>query len=211
MSSKRLNCFYHPSREATNKCDNCGNLICLDCKMAFNVTQHKGAGDSSYGYSERHEFCQLCYYNAKLKQFDFLHKFTKKRPKFCTLLIIGIIAIIMNIAMLGPVFFFTNSPSSFFSATNFPTLIIAIVFNSFIIVLMILGNKFWNNFFKKAPIEEARLLDQKEKFLNEIDISKEDILNNTIKNESDLIYCQQCNKRIDPNAKICSHCGSSTS
>ena len=29
---EQLNCFYHPNREAKNKCCKCGKLLCLECQ-----------------------------------------------------------------------------------------------------------------------------------------------------------------------------------
>ena len=46
-----LNCHYHPNREASDKCEMCNRLICLECKMVFH---------GSYG-SNHKTYCPVCY------------------------------------------------------------------------------------------------------------------------------------------------------
>ena len=58
-----LKCAYHPEREANTKCEKCGKLICLECKQAFTTTH----GTEDTRYSVRHEYCQACYYDYKIK------------------------------------------------------------------------------------------------------------------------------------------------
>jgi len=53
-----LNCHYHPDREAKTKCEICGKLICLECKMVLNTTH----GTDESRYVIRHEACPLCFY-----------------------------------------------------------------------------------------------------------------------------------------------------
>ena len=51
-------CVYHPNRVAVEKCEKCGNLICLECKMTRRVKRVDEA-DSVY------TFCPPCYQTAQ--------------------------------------------------------------------------------------------------------------------------------------------------
>jgi hypothetical protein len=52
-------CYYHPDREASVKCEICGKLVCLECRMYLKKMQ--GTGNSRTVI--RYEVCPLCYYN----------------------------------------------------------------------------------------------------------------------------------------------------
>jgi len=62
----KLNCHYHPDREAATKCEICGKLICLECKMVLNTTH----GTDESRYVIRHEACPLCFYAKKDKAYS---------------------------------------------------------------------------------------------------------------------------------------------
>ncbi len=64
-----LKCHYHPEREAQSKCEKCGRVICVECKMVYHKTVHRGTGDDRYAYSERYEYCPLCYYDTQIKKY----------------------------------------------------------------------------------------------------------------------------------------------
>lgn len=59
-------CAYHPEREASEKCEECGKLICLECKTVYHSSVH---GGSEHAYSVRYEFCPVCFYNKKIKKY----------------------------------------------------------------------------------------------------------------------------------------------
>ena len=63
-----LKCYYHPEREAQSKCEKCGKVICVECKMVYHRTVHRGTGDDRYAYSERYEYCPICYYDTQIKK-----------------------------------------------------------------------------------------------------------------------------------------------
>jgi len=50
---EQLTCFYHPNREATQKCSRCGKFLCLECQKK--VTHRSSQG----GISER-VYCPEC-------------------------------------------------------------------------------------------------------------------------------------------------------
>ena len=58
-----LNCYYHPGRQASTKCEKCGKVICLECKTVYHETRSTGTGDSRSSYSVRREFCPVCFYD----------------------------------------------------------------------------------------------------------------------------------------------------
>ncbi|MFX0040879.1 MAG: B-box zinc finger protein [Promethearchaeota archaeon] len=60
-----LKCAYHPEREASAKCEKCGKVICLECKIVNHKTIHGGSKDHSYAYNRSYEVCTICYYDRK--------------------------------------------------------------------------------------------------------------------------------------------------
>ena len=64
-------CYYHPKRDAKEKCDQCGALICLECEMIFNEKKSEntllnpGASAISY-YNVRHEVCPVCFFDLQV-------------------------------------------------------------------------------------------------------------------------------------------------
>lgn len=54
-----LNCYFHADREANTKCELCGKLICLECKMV--LKRRHGTEHSSYISS--YDVCPLCFYD----------------------------------------------------------------------------------------------------------------------------------------------------
>ena len=61
-----LKCHYHPKRGASDKCESCEKIICLECKKSFNVVH--STDDSSY--ATRHIYCKPCYYKREIKGYQ---------------------------------------------------------------------------------------------------------------------------------------------
>ncbi|MHA1167878.1 MAG: hypothetical protein ACTSP4_10820 [Candidatus Hodarchaeales archaeon] len=55
MARTSARCFYHPDREAVEKCEKCGRLICLEDKMVYRTV---GTMDSD---GRRYILCPICY------------------------------------------------------------------------------------------------------------------------------------------------------
>lgn len=55
-------CYYHPDRKGTHKCDNCNKVICPECLHAYQEKR----GTSEYRYYIRLELCLPCYYDKKI-------------------------------------------------------------------------------------------------------------------------------------------------
>lgn len=180
-----LKCAYHPEIEASDKCEKCGKVICLECKMVYHETIHHGTGDNSYAYSRRYELCPPCFYDRKIKKYG------------TTNMIGGIIGIIMisifvgvSQTMMNP----ADMPSSFrFVGTLF--LIIPIL----AIVGIVIG------VFIYGPIKLKDFKSKREEFWNGIkqvtSVQKEGAAPN---------FCIECGNKIDPDASICSYCGTPT-
>ena len=41
-----INCYYHPNRNAIEKCELCGKTICLECKRVYRETRSHGTSDN---------------------------------------------------------------------------------------------------------------------------------------------------------------------
>lgn len=89
-----LNCYYHPDREAKEKCEICGKLICLECKMV--LKRMYGAQESTH--IVRYEVCPLCYYDKKDKEYG------EKAIKFALMMTIP--SVIFIIILIVVEFFF---------------------------------------------------------------------------------------------------------
>ncbi|MFX1573054.1 MAG: hypothetical protein ACFFB0_09915 [Promethearchaeota archaeon] len=56
-----MRCFYHPDIEAVSKCEQCGKLLCLQCKKVYHDVRRSGVGESSSSYAVTRELCYECY------------------------------------------------------------------------------------------------------------------------------------------------------
>ena len=177
-----LKCAYHLEREASSKCEKCGKLICLECKMVYRQTVHGGSGDSSYAYSKRYEYCPVCYYDAKAK----IYKYSS---------IVGFFTIGMLIFMLFVVFLPTSPLSYSHPAMYIPLIIISIMLAIAVIVVVYLH-------FIRRPKKVGELDAKKEEFLRSIKTPTKNI------DEEEMgFFCTECGNKIDPDASICSYCG----
>ncbi|MFX1502350.1 MAG: zinc-ribbon domain-containing protein [Promethearchaeota archaeon] len=178
-----LKCVYHPDREASDKCEKCGKVICLECKMVYHETIHHGTGDNSYAYSRQFDLCPPCFYDRKIKKYG------------TTNMIGGIIGIIFIIIFIGVSQTMMNSPDmpSSFRFVKILLLIIPIL----MLIGIIIG------VFIYGPIKVKDFKSKRGEFWDSIkpmaSIQKEEV---TPK------FCIECGNRIDPDASICSYCGS---
>ena len=42
---EQLTCFYHPNREATQKCSSCGKFLCLECQKVLRTSYGRAMSD----------------------------------------------------------------------------------------------------------------------------------------------------------------------
>ena len=62
--SDSFHCHYHPNREATEKCEICNEMICLECVRSLEIRQNRGR--SSYTYTKK--VCPICYDDYYINQ-----------------------------------------------------------------------------------------------------------------------------------------------
>jgi len=144
-------CHYHPKKEAKEKCESCGKLICLECKQVYHATH--ATEDSSY--STRHEVCTPCYYDREKGGYN-------SGPVIC-FGIIGIIVIII-IWVIFAGFGNPGSPwSDIFSGPLF-------IFNfAFLAIIVLIGIGMWFYVFKHAPSKQAEIEEKKQEFLRSLE------------------------------------------
>ena len=82
-------CHYHPNRDAITKCEQCGKLICIECKMIFRKQHSAGTSEHRTYYVTQHEVCPPCFYDLNIK--------TIKNPgRIIAYLIIGLMLVIIG-------------------------------------------------------------------------------------------------------------------
>ncbi len=176
-----LNCYYHPEREAISKCENCGIILCLECKMVYRRVIRRGTGDSSYTYSERYDYCPICFYDKKIKKHG-LGKMIK--AIIVTIIIIVMISVVNDLIspFMGYYFYMMN----FFFVTL--PLIIMVGFNIYVFIY--------------SPIKLREIKRKKEQILNSLKtitpLGQERVATK---------FCSECVISIDPEVSFCSYCG----
>ena len=124
-----LNCHYHPGREATEKCDHCGKLLCLECKRVYQYTysEEDSFGDSTFSdttyHYMRYELCPECKFNVELSRYN-------SKLALVISSIITIFVSIILIALLAMHYLVFNFPPDYVGPGTFafiPILIIALV------------------------------------------------------------------------------------
>ena len=174
-----LKCYYHPEREAATKCEKCGKVICVECKMVYHKTVHRGTGDDRYAYSERYEYCPVCYYDTEIKKY-------KNYSYGC----IGV----MIVFIIAEIFMFI--PTGLYTPMMF---IVGILLSIGILISII---AFFILRFVYSPKKTAEFNAKKEEFLQSIKTptitKKEEITTN---------FCPECGTQVEPDASVCSYCG----
>ncbi len=59
-----IKCYFHPERNAVEKCEECGKFVCVECKYNFKKKHTHRTGKTSSVYYTHHELCPQCYANA---------------------------------------------------------------------------------------------------------------------------------------------------
>jgi len=173
-----LKCVYHPDREASTKCEKCGKLICLECKQTFTTTH--GTEDSRY--SVRHEYCQVCYYDYKIKS-------AKYTPVVC---VISILFFIISLIMINT--FISNTD---FSPEDLSTPILIMyagLFISIIVSIYLL--------LVYRPKKIALYENKKQIFLTSTGKSPSSKEAKPIEK-----FCSECGNKLEPGVSVCSYCG----
>ncbi|MFX1500307.1 MAG: hypothetical protein ACFFDH_05000 [Promethearchaeota archaeon] len=64
-----LKCYYHPERDAITKCEKCGKVICLECKMVYHVRYTSRSGNHQYTSTSMYEYCPVCFYDQQINSY----------------------------------------------------------------------------------------------------------------------------------------------
>lgn len=211
-----LSCKYHPSRTAMDKCEQCGALICLECKKIHKVT-HRTSSSSfdddfhhSDTYTTRHIFCPLCYY-------DNIEKAGTKGRFFLICPVIFLIFFVgFALFMLSFILDFIESWNSS-GGGDLPgpgPEIILLIFPIFLIVPMAMLICMLRNFFITAPRAAQQARVDREAFLREIGMEREFPLRDEFRTDSfnrskKSQFCRTCGSRISADEIYCPFCGSS--
>ncbi len=211
-----LSCKYHPSRTAMDKCEQCGALICLDCKKIHKVTHTTSSSSfdddfhSSDTYTTRHIFCPLCYY-------DNIEKAGTKGRFFLICPIIFVI-IFFGVALFMFSFFLEfiedwNSSGGGDLPGPGPEIFL-LVFPIFLIVPIAILICMLRNFFIAAPRAAQQARVEREAFLREIGMEsgftpRDEFRTDSFKQSRKSFFCKTCGARISVDEVYCPFCGSS--
>ena len=143
MDRNRLNCYYHPERNAIAKCEKCGGSICFECNMIFREKN----GTNKDHYTTHHDYCIICYYYKKIKRYSTSR--IMKELAFFILVLISIITILLtslNIQQIFPILIT-------------PIIIVCLIILFYIYMLLI-----------RRPKKIAKIKTKKYKFLNSLNL-----------------------------------------
>ncbi|NHI94041.1 MAG: zinc-ribbon domain-containing protein [Candidatus Lokiarchaeota archaeon] len=202
-----VNCYYHPDREAINKCENCGKLLCVECKQVLHRTYSRGSYSSQGRYSHSHyysinyDLCPECYYDAQI---------AATSPKMCIIsfVILAVFASIMMGMMIG-VDVMINSITPGFSNFSMPTPGMFIFIP--ILIIVVGGVIIFYIAFISYPKKRQQFISEKEEFLKSIGLENY----NPPRTESsgseyqinNVNICPNCGEKIEPDDKFCNECG----
>lgn len=197
-----ITCYYHPNRNAIEKCELCGKTICLDCKRVYRETRSSGTSNSSSYYSIKYEYCPVCYHQSIINSAR-----GTKSVLFCMVPFISIFVFIgiglflsgFSTGDFGPPPIFLWVFGAFFG--GFPLLIIiGLIYTAFVTT--------------PKKVEQSKM--DLDRFLAEVgmsdNITYEDpsYYKNSYKKLKGTIYCNQCGSKLEAGDSFCNVCGDST-
>ncbi len=212
-------CFYHSDRQAVEKCERCGRLLCLEDKIKKNYTRNEGTSEHSNYVHYSVILCPLCDINQELKtRKNMLNplglifaSFFVIIPFIVGMIFIGISLNVINSELNPPQSPFSwihqSGPNYFLILFMIPFLLAGIGFG--IIVPLFIIKKALSEI-KQNPTKIEELQQRKRTFIHSM-TSKEalNLFENSL--EDNIITCFQCGAKIWPQEKFCSNCGDSTS
>lgn len=182
-----LKCAYHPNRNATDKCEKCGKVICPECKMVDRETHYGGTGDSSYAYSTGYDYCPVCFYDKKIRKYSFFNYLG------AIIITIGVIVYIIIIMQIFGGFGEWAKTVRIFDMILFSLpiiLVVALDINNFIFAPI------------KARKKNKRFTEKKLEFLNSLESA------GLLYEEKQMrLHCPECGNKLDPGTSVCSYCG----
>jgi len=180
-------CKYHQDQDAISKCEDCGALVCLECKNIYRPMYSTNHSRRRYGY--RYELCPECY----------AERLEKTKNPFSLIFITVFIAIFLGVASQG----LSDAPGGFTAM--------------FIIVpVFMLGSVGYYYFIKFPQMrEDAKqrrnkalvALSKASSYKPEQSSNKKE---RSHKTTDSTMFCQQCGHPLDPNENFCSNCGDTT-
>ena len=180
-------CKYHADREAIAKCEECGALVCLECKNVYRPMYNSTHSSRGYGY--RMELCPECYFE----------RLEKTKNPISLIFIVVFIALFLGVASQG----LSGAPGGFTAM--------------FIIIPVIMLGSVGYYYFIKFPKMREDAKKRRNKALVALTKGpsyKPKTPSNNIeipnKNTDSTMFCQQCGHPLDPNENFCSNCGNTT-
>lgn len=183
-------CKYHPEREAVTKCEECGAMICLECKSIYR--RHYHSSRHHYSYSTRYELCPVCYER----------KINQAYNPLC--LIVPVIFIVIFMGMATSMF----SGMGNFMPAFFPIFFFLVP----ILMICVLGYQY----LIKGPQEKQKAKEKKERILQgktpQSYKATYSPKKSTVRYSSlaKTYYCSQCGQLLSPEDQFCSNCGKNT-
>jgi len=207
-------CNYHPERTAVEKCERCGKLICLECKMVYHETRSIGRRpssglQSSFGsstrrsyYDTRYEVCPVCFYEL---QEEGVAK--SKAPMYMGVGFLGFFVLIIVLFFI-PFYSIVNEvPSSRGSAFSTMFIVIPIIMLLipgsilfFIIYKMVVTDPKTSNEAKAKKEEFLRSVGQRSGFTGSSRLSSS-------KKHKASGFCSYCGDELVPGDQYCPSCG----
>ncbi|MCG3219232.1 MAG: zinc-ribbon domain-containing protein [Candidatus Heimdallarchaeota archaeon] len=186
-------CDYHPDKKAIETCEECGKLICIECKKVVYEKKSRsnhmisGMGTGSY-YVVKQEFCPVCYYTLQ----------EKKASNNPTQTVTGI----MVFFMIG--LFMIWGTQEDFIPFMFTILII-------LVPLLLIGASVLNMpKLTLGPSENPKAIvarNQREKFLKNLRTDNDYLRKEASSKYYPSGFCSYCGEKLEPGDIFCSFCG----
>ncbi len=197
------------------KCEQCGALICLECKKIHRVTHTTSSSSfdddfhSSDSYTTRHILCPLCYY-------DMIETAGTKGRFFL------LCPIAFMIIFIGVVIFMLSNLLDFIESWNrnggsaLPGLgpeIMLLVFPFFFIIPLAMCIFMIRQFFIVGPRTARQARADREAFLQEIGMERrfaprDEFRSDTFTRSRKTHYCETCGSKMSAKDLYCLNCGS---
>ncbi|MFX1236612.1 MAG: B-box zinc finger protein [Promethearchaeota archaeon] len=204
MNDPNVHCEYHKKRNAVTKCEMCGKVICVECKMVYQQRHTYSYGGfysgydigihshrHRYSYYTRHELCPPCYYDRRVRVL-------KSPQKYCFVFFGLVFTIIASIIISFAIGFVSSweGPSSMPGPDIFPVVAGLFVFLGIGITVYGVYN------ILSAPKRISDMEAKKEAFFNKLALTEAKDETLPIKN-----YCTSCGDEIHEGEKYCDKCG----
>lgn len=176
--SEKLNCHFHQARNAISKCEDCGKLLCIECKQNYTQIHHSGTGDNKHVFYTQHELCPPCFYDRKIKDLN--------PRQFLIPIMMGVLLVCVGLPIFIIMMMIALLPFS----------IILVIIG---VVLIVYGKKKRSS----APQKINQLKAEKEDFYKLISSLEFEQISLNLGYK----ICPNCDSKEDLNTQYCSECG----